>query len=75
MPGGCLEEAELSRDSESLAITLLYCMRKYQAAENCVFQEKLHNLFKVTDWFFLREANVYKLSSFMHLLAFSMTEG
>lgn len=68
MPDGCLEEAVLSKGSESLAIKLLCCMRKYQVVESCVFQEKLHNLFKVTDWFFLWEASVYKLSSF------SMTE-
>lgn len=71
MPGSSLEEVVLSKDSESLAIKLLHCMRKYQVAESCVFQEKLRNLFKVTDWFFLWEANVYTSSSFLrHFYAF-----
>lgn len=75
MPGSCSQDAVLSKDSEGLAIRLLCCMRKYQAAESCVFQEKLRNLFKVTDWIFRWEADVYKLSSFLdHFYALSMTE-
>jgi len=73
VPCSCLEEAVSSKGSESLAIKLLCGMRKCRAAEGCVFQEKLHNLFKVTDWFFLWDANVYMLSCFLHhFYVFSM---
>lgn len=74
MPGSCLEEVVLSKNSEGLAIIIIL-HEKIPSNRSCVFQEKLHNLFKVTDQIFLWEANVHKLSNFLHhLYNFSMIE-